>query len=232
MNEILKFAEISCHHGSQKLENNLPTTIDILKKHKEIDIIEIDFVFHDNQYISAHDLDHLEHGSSLELWIDEIMKRDKILWIDLKDTQLSFFINSYTTIDVERLFEILHELHLKYKSLAQHILIGCQFIHVYEKLIQQDTFAIIQDLPRDKMYVLDAITPNQYITSLSDVVKTSILEDHHHDIIAIDKKFFTSEILLSLLTDIDAKIIILYNFQQGDEIPYIKNKKIIYQYDY
>jgi hypothetical protein len=232
MNEILKFAKISCHHGSQKLENNLHLSIDVLKKHKEIDIIEIDFVFHDNQYISAHDLDHLEHGSSLELWIDEIMARDKILWIDLKDTQLSFFINSYTSINVERLFEILTKLHLKYKFLHRHILIGCQFIHVYEKLIQQDIFTIIQDLPRDKMYVLDAITPNQYITSLSDVVKTSIIEDHHHDIIAIDKKFFTADYLLSLLTQIDAKIIILYNFQLDDEIPYVENKKIIYQYDY
>jgi len=241
MEEILKFAHKSCHHGSQKLENNLLATIQVLNQYTNIDIIEIDFIFHNNEYISAHDVEQVKYGSKLVEWVDEIMKRDKILWLDLKDTQLSFFINSYSSLNVDILFNILNNLNKKYKFLTQHILIGCQYIHVYEQLIKQSKFTIIRDLPRDKIYVLDAITPNQYLTNLEDIVYNSIIEDCNNinnninninNIIAIDKKFFTKEGLINLLKNINSNIIIVYNFQQTDEIPFIHNKKIIYQYDY
>jgi hypothetical protein len=240
MHDILKTKNISCHHGSSIKENNLLAASRILDENPEIDIIEIDFVVFENQYISAHDHDVVIDGSSLEEWIDMIMERNKILWIDLKDTSLSFFINSYTTLNVELLFNILNDLHLKYNNLDKHILIGCQYIHVYEQLIKNNInkFTIIQDLPRDKMYVLEAITPNEYITLLENVVLDSIIEDTHSKIIAIDKKFFTDIRLNDLISNINSDIIIIYNFKKFDNIshikniPYIKDKHLIYQYDY
>jgi hypothetical protein len=241
MYDILKTKNISCHHGSLLKENNLQSAINILNENPEIDIIEIDFVLFENQYISAHDHELIVDGSSLQEWIDMIIERNKILWIDLKDTSLSFFINSYTTLNVELLFNILDVFHLKYPLLHEHILIGCQYIHVYEQLMKNNInkFTIIQDLPRDKMYVLEAITPNEYITLLENVVLDSIIEDTNSKIIAVDKKFFSDIRLNDLLSNINNDIIIImYNFKKSDNLSYIKNtryikdKHIIYQYDY
>jgi len=234
MDVILKFAHTSCHHGSSIKPNQLIPALNILKNN--IDIIEIDFIYYNNQYISAHDESEVEHGSELSLWIDEIIKLDNILWIDLKDTQLSFFLNSYSTINVDYLFELLNKLHLKYKNLHQHILIGCQYSHVYQALMKQSMFTIIRDLPRDSMYFLEALSPCQLFESIS---VSSIIDDvimHHQyqttSIIAIDRHFFTTNVLINLLNTISFTIIILYNYNQDDEVLYIRNKHIIHQYNY
>jgi hypothetical protein len=232
MLDILKFAHKSCHHGSQVIENHLKSTIDTLKKYP-VDIIEIDFVFINNQFISAHDYDDIKNGSSLEDWIEEIMKRDLILWIDLKDSSMSFFINSLTRLSIKHLFVLLHNLQLKYKNLHLHLIIGCQYIHAYEELIKQDTFTIIHDLPRDNIYFLENFIPNQYINSLQNIATMSILEDSQNSqLIAIDRKFFTEQGLMEILNLVTAEIIIIYNYNYSDQLHYIKNKHIIHQFNY
>lgn len=232
MLNLLKFAHTSCHHGSQIIENNLNSTINILKKHV-IDIIEIDFVFVDNQFISAHDYDDVKNGSPLEDWIEEIMKRDLILWIDLKDSYTSFFINSLTRLSITHLFILLHKLQLKYKNLHLHIIIGCQYIHAYQELLKQNIFTIIHDLPKDTMYFIENFIPNQYINSLQDIVTASILRDSENsEFVAIDRKFFTEQGLIEILNNINAKIIIVYNYNFNDQLHYIKNKHIIHQFNY
>lgn len=229
MLDLLRFAHISCHHGSQLLENHLKSTIDILNIHT-IDIVEIDFVYINGEFISAHDYDDIKNGSSLVAWIDEIMKRDLILWIDLKDHASSFFINALTRLSVSELFIILNQLHLKYKNLHLHILIGCQYMHAYKELVKQNTFTIIHDLPRDTMYFMENFIPNTY---LEELISASILNDASNSpLVAIDRRFFTEQGLLKILATINAKIIIIYNYNQGEYLHYIKNKHIIHQLNY
>lgn len=227
MNEILKFAHVSCHHGAANDENKLSSAMKILDLYKEIDIIEIDFIYVNNQFISSHDYDTIQ-GESLEMWIDEIVKRDKILWIDLKDTQISFFIKELSKLNIEHLYILLNNLSLKYKNLHHHVLIGCQYMHAYN-LLSQNKFTVIRDLPRDTMYFLTEISP----ISIENIVINSILEDvGDSNIIAIDRTFLTEEGLLSILNLIKSEIIIIYNYNRDESIPFVKNKYIIIQYNY
>ncbi len=227
MNEILKFAHVSCHHGATNDENKLSSAMKILDLYKEIDIIEIDFIYVNNQFISSHDYDTIQ-GEPLEMWIDEIVKRDKILWIDLKDTSTSFFIKELSKLNIEHLYILLNNLSLKYKNLHHHLLIGCQYSHAYN-LLSQNSFTIIRDLPRDTMYFLTEISP----ISIEKIVIKSILEDiGDSNIIAIDRNFLTEEGLLFILNLIPSEIIIIYNYNKDESIPFVRNKYIIIQYNY
>src|SRR6478736_5707913 len=103
---------VSCHHGAANDENNLASCQQILDKYNEIDVIEIDFIYYEGEFVSSHDYDNVK-GDKLEIWIDEIIKRNKVLCIDLKDSQLSFFINVLSKINIQHLYDKLNELHLK-----------------------------------------------------------------------------------------------------------------------
>lgn len=229
----LQNKKISCHHGNIQFENQLKPVIDLLKTN-QIDIIEIDFVCYQNQYISSHDytLDNITKGSTLEEWVDVIMKFNKILWIDLKDTTFGIFFNS-NRLDIPLLFNKLDLLKLKYPNLNQHILIGCQYVSSYQQLLSHDNYTILTDLPQDYAYVLNYLTPFLFKSTLNDYIKTWIQNYTYGDIMALDKSFFNNlDELTTLLDTITASIVILYNFEKGDVIPNIKGKHVIIQYNF
>ena len=79
----------SCHHGNSSNPNNLGKALEVIDLYKEIDIVEVDFVYMCKQFVSSHDYDVksvIENSSPIHEWIYEIIiKRRRILWIDIKE---------------------------------------------------------------------------------------------------------------------------------------------------
>ena len=231
---MLQKAKISCHHGPSHSHNELIPTIKLLENQNEIDIIEIDFIYHNNQFISSHDYNKklIKKGSELRIWIKHIIQLNKILWIDLKDCTSSIFFKQTSQCDVIALFNQLNEIELNEKHLKNHIIIGCQYTHIYNQLILNNNgYTIIQDLPHDQSYIFDQFIPIKSIVNriTSDIMKTINI---NNDIIAIDKSFFDEKQLIDFINFIDCDIIIIYNYHYNEVLSLFKNKKIIYQYDY
>jgi hypothetical protein len=221
-------AFISCHHGHGHKENHLES-VKTLTQH--YDIIEIDFVYMNNQYISAHDYDddQIKQGSLLEEWIDFIMVNKKILWIDLKDLNINVITYS-TTLNITALINILDLKSLKYPQLKEHILIGCQFINGYNQLVNtKHRYVVINDLPKDYMYALKTIIPS-FCQSLINLL-TSYVIQNQNEIIALDQSFFNKDRLEQFINDCTASIIIVYNYNLNDEVPKSNKKHLIIQYN-
>ena len=235
---MLNGAKISCHHGVSRFENQLTPVINLFNIHPQIDILEIDFVYYDKTYISSHDYElcNIVNGNPLSEWIHFIMKMNKILWIDLKDDNLSILNDTYSKIKLKALFHELSELQQKYNGLQDHVIIGCQYSHIYKKLLQIKTdFVIIRDLPEDVSYVIDACTPD-FLKEITNYVNQSLMDLTHNNksgITAIDKSFFDSftnleEFIEKLKTD----VVIVYNFDLCDNYQLKSDKHIIYQYNF
>jgi hypothetical protein len=224
---FLYHAYKSCHHGHCQKENQLDAVKTITKHY---DMIEIDFVYFNNQYISSHDydVDTIKNGSTLEEWIEYIILHNKILWIDLKDTNLNIFTYS-TQLNIPHLINILDLLSLKYQNLKQHIILGCQFTNGYKQLLnEQHDYVVINDLPKDYMYALKYILPLTFVNML-----TKYVIQNDSNIVAIDKSYFnTLEVLQQFIDDCTSSIIIIYNFEEGNITPESVDKHIIIQYNY
>ena len=226
MNKLL-LAKVSCHHGMMGFENQLEPA----KQLTDYDMIEIDFIYN-GQYISSHDYDEesINKGSSLEGWIDFIMEKNKILWINLKDDNISIFLPQLSNLNIKELFNILDDCLLKYPSLNQHIIIGCQYHTIYEQLCHNKNYIVIRDLPRDTFYVMDMLTPHFLSEEVKLLMQDEIVKDvGDAKIIAIDHRFFTNT-LTEFINHCTAHIIIIYTVDRSFNI--LTNKHIIYQYDY
>jgi hypothetical protein len=234
---FLKNVNISCHHGKITKENQLYEAINIIKNNTEIDIIEIDFVCVNDEFISSHDYndDMIKHGSILENWIHFIMLYNKILWIDLKDIIPSILIN-YSYINVELLYNKLNNMKKIYPNLNNHIIIGCQFQHGYNNLIKNNNndYLIIKDTPSCSIYLIDFFTPACLKYILNDIAVDYIVKELNDEkYVAIDKRFINNtKTLIDIIDKIDALVIIIYNYARDESILNIKNKHIIYQYNY
>ncbi len=220
---MLTSCKRSAHHGYTNYENNLMMTLDCLHFHPEIDIVEIDFVYHHHDFLSSHDYseENLKNASSLEEWVDHFIKLKKILWIDLKDVPSSIFFPSLSKLNINQLILKLNRLSLIYPLLNNYIMISCQFSHIYERLkMFNKHFMIMQDCPMDYYYILN------YFTSLFNV---NIIKTIDNPIIAIDKNFVQLD---DFIEKSSAKTIIIYNYEIGDSIPISNKKHLIYQYNY
>ena len=232
---MLSRAKISCHHGDIKAENQLLNAISIIHQHPDIDILEIDFVCINGEYVSSHDYDEesISKGSTLEKWVQLIIKRGKILWIDLKDNLKSLVIPMLSQIDVPLLLDILGKLATKHKNLTDYLIIGCQYDHVYKQLITQHTYTIIRDLPLVDMYVLDKVC---IFGGVSEFIINNIKEHIQNDVIALDRKFFaTNQDIVNLIETTMvgfAVTFIIYNFEKYEDPIVVPNKHIIHQYNY
>ena len=227
LNKLLT-VKTSCHHGDSQFENQLEPA----KLLTNYDMIEIDFVYHQGQFISSHDYDEsIQKGSLLKDWIDFIIKEDKILWIDLKDDPVSIFLPQFSKLDIVALIYQLDQYKLIYDQLEEHVLISCQYHTIYEQLMNLDSsYTIIRDLPKDKFYVMDILIPD-FLTSQAKLLMTPeiTLDIGHSKIVAIDQQFFTDETLMDFINHC-FDVIIVYTYKQTK---YIQSEKhIIYQYDF
>lgn len=227
MDDKLKRAHKSCHHGKLGYENQLKYA----QLLTDYDIIEIDFVYYNNQYVSSHDYEeeNINKGSLLKNWIDFVIENDKVLWIDLKDDNISVFLPQLSKLNVNALIDTLDKLN--YKNLDQFIIISCQYHNIYEQLLNLSSYTIMRDLPKDILYVMDMLIPEFLNYHTKELIITEIENDvGDASIIAIDQQFFTVDELSIFVNQCLAKIIIIYTF----ESPIIlkSDKHIIYQYNY
>ena len=69
-------------HGNYNNENNLIDSIQIFDKYSQIDMIEIDVINENDNFLVAHDYNN-GGGTELNIWLITMIKLKKYIWIDL-----------------------------------------------------------------------------------------------------------------------------------------------------
>jgi hypothetical protein len=241
----------SCHHGHFTKQNNLKAAEHVLKTHKdEIDVMEIDFVHLDNDFVSSHDYntENIKNGSPLLEWIKlVVLKYKKTLWIDLKSHVdfIAFFCSDVRfKLDCRKFFEVLNGIRHKLKlRIETHIWISCQDREVHDCLVHQNLntrWKIVNDIPFVYSYVCKYLLPLSAYPYIHDYVfKYFLVYDFGDDseIICIDQSFFPST--TKLLQFIEASniplgaTIVLYTFKREQQVQlHLNGYNIIMQYDY
>lgn len=221
---MLKSAKYSSHHG---VDNQLQETMKLLDQNPNIDMLEIDFVCINDEYISSHDYsdENVSKGSKLEDWVNEIVKRNKVLWLDLKDETVSIFFN-LSKLNMTALGVKLFQLYSKYPQVLDLVMVGCQYSYAYNNLISMNLpFKIVNDLPKDTAYVADYVSANISQWLAGESVK--IVND---DIVALDRKFFPD--LKKVVDELKAETIIIYNYEPEEEFVIETKKHVIYQFSF
>jgi len=238
-------AEISAHHGYTNRSNELAPTINLIQSNPDIDIIEIDFIYNDGIFISSHTYDaaDIAVGSNLVEWIEKIVPMKKILWLDIKDTELSIFTAFAGKFDVSHFFKILNSQWKKLLDrgirLQDWLIMSSQYEHIQRKLIKRNPgYTIVHDLPFAPAYVAQRITPTCMDTALDYFVKEYIESETNtygsNQIVCLDISFFESvDHLVEFIKKINVNTFIVYSLSLDNETDIqIPGKKIIYQYDY
>lgn len=241
---MLNNVKISAHHGCINRENELEPAIELLKLHPEIDMIEIDFVYSDGKFISAHDYEPetIAKGSELSKWLDAIIPLEKIIWIDIKDSNWSILSGELCVFDTDKFFDLMHiekeRFAQKQISLENYVLIGSQYECTRNKLClsNNDNFQILCDMPLDYAYVAKTIIPSSMASIIDYFIQKCIANDTQGipQIICLDTKFFESvDDLVSLLNKLNTNTVILYSLNLNYKLDSnISHKQIIYQYDF
>lgn len=231
-----KLVSTSAHHGCINYENQLKPTLELFSRHPEIGLVEIDFVYHEGKFISSHDYekDNIIMGSTLKKWVKHIIRLDKIMWVDIKDTTLSIISYQFSEFDVYEFYRQLEELEIMFPTIRKHLLLSCQYTNTYEDLVKLNPgFTIINDMPQDQSYVLDKFMPLSLIKTFVHDTTLSQLKGIKN-IICLDKSFFMNGTELSqFIRQLDSDIVILYSYEIGEtDLPVVEGKHIIYQYNY
>lgn len=236
-------ANISAHHGYINCENELFPTISLLKSFPEIDIVEIDFIYHEGTFVSSHDYDekNITKGTGLVTWLQRVIRLKKILWIDIKDAEVSSILEWASIFNVKALFNVLDKQRKIFSEegirLEDWVIISSQYEHIHRKLIKNTVYTIVYDLPFDDAYFYRKIIPDFLEVILLNCSVRESIENKctslpSNSIVALDISFFESmEQLTEFIIKIDIQTFIIYSLNQGTTID-VKNKKIIYQYNY
>lgn len=226
----------SAHHGFINYENQLSPIIMLFATHTDVGILEIDFYYHNGEFVSSHDgtEENLSKGSSLEQWVDCIITHNKILWIDVKDTTSSIISEEFSVFDVDVFYQCLQRLENKYMNLKNNILIGCQYTSTYNNLINKNIgYNIIHDMPRDFAYILNKFLP---LVLIKSCIHNRILEDLQGitGIVCLDHTFFDDvNELNTFITMLPHQTIIVYSYDISEKnLPKVPGKHIIHQFDY
>lgn len=227
---------VSAHHGCANRENQLLPTLNLLHQHPEIGMIEIDFVYHNKQFISSHDYseENISLGSTLEEWIVAMIPLGKILWIDIKDTIASIPSADFIRFNVAKFYKHLERLEDKHPDLKHYILLSCQYINVLNRLVEMNHgYTIIHDVPGDYAYILYELFPLSMIKSYVHYRMMKYLKDKS-GIVCIDHIFFESfEELYEFILNLTQKVIVVYSYETFDSGKHtIPGKHVIYQYNY
>ena len=224
---------IISNHGNYNNPNNLQDSIIMFNKYNDIDMIEIDVIYENNDFYVNHDYDN-GGGDTLYIWLDNMNKINKYVWIDLKDKDV---YNS--EFDIIKFDNYLSNINNKL-DLISFVFIGCQFKLLYDRMLK---CKFIQKLN----IIFDAIYAHYYVpkfmTNINDYfynlnVKNNIYYDicHHFyntNIIAIDISFFNNDFEIQdfiYKIPYHFKYIILYSFNTKKSFSFLKHQKIIYMY--
>ncbi len=224
--QLLKVTK-SAHHGFINYENQLTPSLRLFSTHSDIDIIEIDFIYYQGDFISSYDYEeeNIRKGSPLSTWIEYIIYNDKILWIDIKDSFFATFSDNFSVFDINAFFSYLQKLEIQYHNLKNSILIGSKSKYLHNKLLEFNVgYEIVYDMPQSN--ILDEFIPSFIIKSklLEYLSKLSELE-----IVCLDDSLFDDfNELTEFISIIPQKIIILYCYNILTT-RILSNKHIIYQ---
>jgi hypothetical protein len=227
---------IIAHRGNIRKPNNLIEAINIYYKYN-IDMIEIDVIYHNDTFIVAHDHDSINKDTMLlETWL-KVMKILGIkLWLDLKDTYKSIITNN-SEFNLIKFNNII-------KGYNTNIIISSHFSTISDNLKKYNNinkFNIIDSVPHIFFYIIRYIPASnvfryfynimvQHIT-LSKIKNTT-------SIVALDYEFFNNitelyRMILQLKSNeiiISINEIFIHNTNcKLDDIP---GKTIHYVYDY
>lgn len=233
---MIKLINKSAHHGCINHQNQLKSTLELLVKYPEIGIVEIDFVYHEFNFISSHDYtdENISLGSTLEEWLQHIIYMKKLLWIDIKDCILSILSDKFIEFDIIAFYKYLSKLEIEFPNLKDHLLISCQYSNTYEKLVKYNTdYIIVHDMPQDYAYALVKLRELDFIDSLIHEKIQSALKGIT-GIVSLDKIFFNNvDEITKFINTLETKTIIVYSYDLHDtNIPIVPGKHIIYQYNY
>jgi hypothetical protein len=147
----------ACHHGASHRPNHLSSACEVLRKHPEIEIVEIDFVTVSGVVLSAHDYsdESIDQGSPLSEWVEQVViSQRRILWLDLKEN-LSLLS---TPFDCTLLSTTLTQLFTQHKGDLQHrLLLSSQSVELANRLhpIRREGWSLLMDVPSAMHYVRD-----------------------------------------------------------------------------
>lgn len=253
----------SCHHGHARFENNLHHAVRVMNTQSEIRVLEIDFVHVGDDFISSHDYkaENVESGSSIAEWVEEvIIKRDKILWIDIKshiDPIAFMFVccDMRFKFDCRHLFKVLATLCNKTRRrLQDNVWLSCQDSEVQESLLRLNRtlkgnlkWTIVTDMPFVYSYAckyLNEWLPLGLSTRIHDYVVSYFLDYDFGGvttgftdvIVCIDHTFFPSDASLIQFVENSTippgAIIVLYTYERTHPRIKIMGYEVIMQYDY
>jgi hypothetical protein len=104
------------------------------------------------------------------------------------------------------------------------VMIGCQYSYAYDNLISMNLpFKIINDLPKSDAYVAEYVSNRAKYYLADCAVKYA-----NDEIVALDRKFFPD--LKSVVDNLKAETVIVYNFQPDEDFVIESKKHIIYQF--
>lgn len=239
--EEKKIIRIAAHHGDYNHQNSLKHAKKVLDHHKEtIDMVEIDFVYHQGNFVSSHDheTETILRGAYLIDWIRlVIFTYKKILWIDMKSNMFSLvsMITDWTKEESNALFKRLNKYHRetlnKYKmNLKNYIMISSQYEPFKKRFTMLNNeldkkWLLTMDFPYSNYYVWEYVLPNDLQSWNNESVQDKIIHFDFSDegFISIDLKFFDYDIeyLFTLLkkngTIKKGCYILLYPFKQDYE---------------
>ena len=253
----------SCHHGHARYENNLYHAIRVMNTQTEIKVMGIDFIHVGDDFVSSHDYstENIENGASLGEWVEEvIIRRDKILWLDLKShvdpiAIMCVCCDMRFKFDCRHLFKVLATLCNKTKRrLQDKIWLSCQDKEVRDSLVRFNTrlkgslrWNVVTDIPFVNNYACkylnDWLPINAYALIYSYVV-SYFLEYDFTDastgftdlVVCIDQCFFPCDSTLTKFIEESSippgATILLYTYERTHPSIRIMGYNIIMQYDY
>lgn len=231
---------ISNHHGDSKRENHLPSARAVLDAHPEIGIVEIDFICHNEQYVSMHEYTALGllEGSHLADWINLVVcQRGLMLWIDLKP-KWDLVSMLCDTSDAEALCLMNHLENLRFahlsrpvcaRDLRHSLLLASQdyalanALRRFNSLLPEDRrWCIGEDVPFLGSYILQLALPYGWQATLNEAVRNrfAAYDFAHATVVSIDALFFDYDVgLLGEFIRGNASLrsetwIILYSFDR------------------
>ncbi len=252
----------SCHHGHKEHPNNLEHAIEVLRENRNIGIIEIDFVQVGEDFISSHDYteESIKQGSSLVRWVEQIVvKRDKILWIDIKshvDFMAFFCCDTRMKFDCRALFRVLAGIcKTLERRIQSNIWLSCQdkevsdtFVRLNNRLKPLYKWTIINDIPFVSSYAwmrfYKALSLGTFDWVHSSLFNYFLTYDYastrnntdSKTVVCIDQSFFPS--IARIIEFIEASTIplgatiVLYTFDSTIPPISARGYTIIMQYDY
>lgn len=256
-----KIPLISNHHGDINNENNLKAAKEILRQNiDDINIMEIDFIQYNGEFVSTHDetCEGILNGSLLEKWIDFlVIENHKILWIDLKPkgTWVSFLFQS-SLFEVNLLLNKLKYLRKYYKQnnnidIKNYIMIGSQDpkvrkemqrLNILERYMggNESEWLIIIDIPNVNAYITQWCLPYCFQYKLDIYVYNRFMsyDFSKSPLIAIDMTFFENDVdhvfefIKNNKTIKHNSFIILYSFKRSHPPVHLENYHIIMQYNF